>query len=102
MNTGKEHAQDLLDQLAPDQIAAVVHVMEVMLDPFHRRLSTAPLEDEEIDAGEQSAASSAREWLRHNQPIPHEDVLDDLGLTMSDYERMARTPRAAGDKRPSH
>jgi hypothetical protein len=30
MNVEKEHAQELLNRLAPDQIAAVVHIMEVM------------------------------------------------------------------------
>ena len=37
-----EHAQQLLNLFAPDQIAAVVHVMEVMLDPLARKLANAP------------------------------------------------------------
>jgi hypothetical protein len=96
MNADREHAQHLLDRLAPDQIAAVVHVMEVMLDPLSRKLANAPLEDEEIDAEEERAAAEAREWLKHNEPIPHEKVLADLGLTMADWERMGRGPRRGG------
>ena len=96
MNADREHAQHLLDQLAPDQVAAVVHVMEVMLDPLARKLAAAPLEDEEIDAEEERTAAQAREWLKHNPPVPHEDVLADLGLTMADWERMGRTPRPGG------
>jgi hypothetical protein len=93
MNADREHAQHLLDQLAPDQVAAVVHVMEVMLDPLSRKLANAAPEDEEISEEEERTAAQAREWLKHNQPIPHEDVLGDLGLTMADFERMGRTPR---------
>src|SRR5258708_6205396 len=92
MNANREHARQLLSHLAPDQIAAVVHVMEVMLDPLSRRLANAPVEDEEISAEEQESVAEAREWLKHNKPIPHEDVLADLGLSMADFERMGQTP----------
>ncbi len=97
MNVDREHAQQLLDQLAPDQIAAVVHVIEVMLD----RAST-PLEDEEISEEEERAVAEAREWLKHNKPIPHEEVLAELGLTMADFERMGRTPIPEERKGSSH
>lgn len=92
MNPNREHAQHLLDQLAPDQVAAVVHVMEVMLDPLSRKISSAPPEDEEICEEEERTAAEARDWLKHNKPIPHADVLADLGLTMADFDRMGRTP----------
>jgi hypothetical protein len=92
MNADREHAQQLLNHLAPDQIAAVVHVMEVMLDPLSRRLANAPLEDEEISAEEERAVAEAREWLKHNQPIPHEGVLAEFGLTMADWEKMGQEP----------
>jgi hypothetical protein len=92
MNSDREHAQQLLSHLAPDQIAAVVHVMEVMLDPLARRLANAPLEDEKISADEERAAAEAREWLKHNQPIPHEEVLAEFGLTVAEFERMGQTP----------
>ncbi len=96
MNTDadREHAQQLLNHLAPDQIAAVVHVMEVMLDPLSRKLANAPVEDEEIGEAEENAVAEAREWLRHNKPISHEEVLADFGLSMDDFERMGQTPLA--------
>jgi len=90
MNADREHAQQLLNQLAPDQIAAVVHVMEVMLDPLSRRLANAPVEDEEIGEDEKRAVAEAKEWLKHNQPIPHEEVLAEFGLTMADWERIGQ------------
>ncbi len=67
--------------------------MQVMLDPISRKLADARLEDEEIGQEEERSAAEAREWLKHNKPIPHEEVLADLGLTMADFERMGRTPR---------
>jgi hypothetical protein len=92
MTTDREHAQQLLNHLAPDQVAAVVHVMEVMLDSMSRKLANAPVEDEEIGEEEERAAARAREWLKHNKPIPHEEVLAEFGLTMADFERMGKTP----------
>lgn len=92
MNADIQHAQQLLSYLAPDQVAAVVHLMEVMLDPVSRALANAPPEDEEISEEEERAVAEAREWLRHNKPIPHEEVLAEFGLTMADFERMGQTP----------
>jgi hypothetical protein len=97
-----EHAQQLLNHLAPAQVAAVVHLMEVMLDPVSRALANAPLEDEEISEDEERAVAEAREWRKHNQPIPHEEVLAELGLSMADFERMGQTPHPAAPRRPSH
>ena len=102
MNVEREHAQHLLDQLAPDQVDAIVHLMEVMLDPLSRKLAAAPPEDEEISEEEERGAAEAREWLKHNKPIPHEDVLADVGLTMADFERMGRTPWPGESSRSRH
>lgn len=93
MNADRQHAQQLLNHLAPDQVAAVVHVMEAMLDPLSRKLANAPIDDEEIGAAEEQAVAEAREWLNHNKPIPNEDVLADFGLSAADFERMGKTPR---------
>jgi len=92
MNADREHAQQLLNHLAPEQVAAVVHLMEVMLHPGSRALANAPLEDEKISEEEERAVAEAREWRKHNKPIPHEEVLAELGLTMADFERMGQTP----------
>ncbi len=97
MNTDLQHAHKLLSHLAPDQVAAIVHLMEVMLDPVSRALANAPLEDEEISAEEEQAVAEGREWLKHNKPIPHEEVLADFGLTMADFERMGQTPLPTSD-----
>ena len=41
---------------------------------------------------ERKAVGEADEWLKHNQPIPHEEVLAEFGLTMNDWEKMAEEP----------
>jgi hypothetical protein len=84
MNADREHAQQLLNHLAPDQVAAVVHVMEVMLDPLSRRLANAPLEDEEISEEEERAVAASKEWFKNNRRVPMEGVLAELGLAMAD------------------
>ena len=84
MNSDLQHAQQLLNHLAPAQVAAVVHLMEVMLDPVSRALAIAPPEDEEISEEEEKAVAEAREWLKHNPGIPFEQVVAELGFTMEE------------------
>jgi hypothetical protein len=61
-----QHAHHLLDQLGPGPLAAVVHLLETM----------ASLEDRDtLSNAERKAIAEADEWLKHNQPIPHEEVL---------------------------
>jgi len=69
--------------------------MEVMLDPASRALVNAPLEDEEISEDEERAVAEAREWLKHNKAMPHEEVLAELGLSPADSQRLGRTPLPA-------
>ena len=39
---------------------------------------------------EAAAIAEADEWSKRNAPIPHEQVLAELGLTMDDWEKMSR------------
>ena len=88
----REKAHAYLDRLPPEQLSAVRGLLETMLDPVSRAIANAPIEDEEISAEEEHAVAEAREWLKYNKPIPHEEVLAEFGLTMEDFERMGRTP----------
>jgi len=72
------------------------------LNPVSLALANAPLEDEEISEDEERAVAEAREWLKHNKPIPHEEVLADFGLTMADFEQMGRTPLPPEPSGSSH
>jgi hypothetical protein len=73
MAVDKQHAHHLLDQLGPGQLAAVVHLLETMISPDEDGNSLSP--------AEHKAVAEADEWLKLNQPIPHEELLAELGLT---------------------
>ncbi len=50
----------------------------------------SPVEDgDRMGNAERNAIAEADEWLKHNQPVPHEKALTELGLTMDDWEKMA-------------
>ncbi len=57
-----------------------------MLDPVSRALANARIDDEPETDQERRAVSEATEWLKHNQPIPFDDVLADRGLTVEDVK----------------
>ena len=82
----KEHAYELIDRLPPTQLSAVVGLLEAMLDPVSRAIANAPIDDEPITPEEAKALDQAREWFKHNQGIPHEQVLAELGITQEEIE----------------
>ena len=93
MNTDtRSHVHSLVDQLPPVQLAALETILQSMLDPLSRKLALAPFDDEPFSEEDRQAVAEADEWSKHNQPIPMEEVLADFGLTMTDWEAMARTP----------
>ena len=87
----KQQAHDLIERLAPGQISAVVHLLEVMIDPVARAIANAPVDDEPLTAEEIKALDESREWLKHNEGIPHEQVLAELGITQEEIDRYNKT-----------
>jgi L-aminopeptidase/D-esterase-like protein len=79
----KQHAHHLLDRLDRGQLDAVVRLMA---DPVARAIANAPIDDEPVTEEEEQALNEAREWLQHNEPIPHEQVLAELGITQEEIE----------------
>ena len=96
----KRHAVELLERLGPSQLAAVVHLLEAMISPEEDRDTLGP--------AEAKAIAEADEWSKHNEPIAHEQVLAEFGLTMADWEKMSasrngqahRLDRAGQGRRP--
>jgi hypothetical protein len=70
-------------------------LLKIIVDPEAQRIARIPYEDELISEEEELAAAAAKEWLRHNEPIPNEVVLAEFGLTPEDFERMGREPLEA-------
>ena len=88
----KQHAHELIDRMAPGQVAAVVGLLEIMLDPLARTLASAPYDDEPVSAEEAREVEAAKAALARGEGVPHEKVLAEFGLTSEDFERMGRTP----------
>jgi hypothetical protein len=85
----KQQAHELIERLPPTQLSAVVGLLEAMLDPVSRVIANAPIDDEPVTAEDEKALAEAREWSKHNQSIPHEQVLADLGITQEEIARAA-------------
>lgn len=76
MTADKQHAHALLDRLPADQINAAVRFLEFLL-----------LEDEEISEEEEAAVARSKEWFQHNEGIPFEDLVADLGFSMDEIRK---------------
>jgi hypothetical protein len=76
----KQYAHDLLDQLDRGQLAAIVHLLEVMADPVARSLANAPVEDEPISEEEAAALDEAHASIQRGEGIPHEEILREFGI----------------------
>ena len=90
MSETRHHVHELIDRLPTVQLAAVAGLLKAMLDP-----AADPPVDEDSDTlshTERNAIAEADEWLKHNKPIPHEEVLAELGLTVADWDKMAVEP----------
>jgi hypothetical protein len=45
-----------------------------------------------LSRAEAKAIAEADEWSKHNQPIPHEEVLAEFGLSPAEWEKISREP----------
>jgi len=82
MTADKQHAHDLVDRVPDDQMTAAGFLEFLLVDPVDRTLATARVEDEEVSAEEEQAVARSKEWFKHNEGIPSEQVVTDLGFTM--------------------
>jgi hypothetical protein len=89
MAPNKEHAHELIERLAPSQVSAVIGILEALLDPVSRAIANAPIDDEPVTAEEEKALAEARDWLKHNKSIPHEQILADLGVTPEEIDNFS-------------
>ena len=87
----RQHAHELIEQLPPHQLSAVVGLLEAIIDPVSRKLAEASVDDEPETEEERRVVEQSKEWLRQRggKGIPHEEMLQDFGLTTEDFHRMA-------------
>ena len=74
-------AHELLGQLNHDKLAAVVHLLEVMVQDED--------EEEELTEQERAKIQAGIDSLNKQGCVPMEDVLADFGLTMADFQKMS-------------
>ena len=86
VNALETKAHQLLGQLNPGKLAAVVHLLEVMVQDNE--------EDEEISPEEEAAVLRSKEWFQHNEGIPFEQVVAELGFTMEQIRNATKDPAA--------
>jgi hypothetical protein len=69
-----QHAHDLLDRLGPGQLAAVVHLLETMVEP-----------DDELSEEDRRAVAASREYFRNGGAgVSFEQVTPECGFTMDE------------------
>ncbi len=83
----KQHAHGMIERLAPEKLSVVVGLLEVLLDPLDRALATAEIDDEPVTDEELRDIEASREWFKHNEGIPFEKVVTDLGFTMEEIAK---------------
>ena len=76
----RQQAHQLLDQLGPAQLDAIVRLLEVMIREEG---------DEELTAEDRRAVAASRDYFRQNPEggIPFEQVVAECGLTMDQVRR---------------
>ena len=84
----KQHAHELIERLEESQVMTAIRFLEfMMLDPVSRSLATAPVDEEPLTEEEEQALNASKEWFKHNQGIPHEEILAEFGLKSDDLSR---------------
>ncbi len=80
VSTLESKAHELLSQLNPGKLAAMVHLLEVMLDD----------EDEELSEEDHTAIQAGLASLDSGSSVPMETVLADFGLIAAEFDRDAK------------
>jgi hypothetical protein len=82
----KQHAHQLLDQLDPGQLAAIGHLLEVMVDPVARAAAAAPADDEPVTEEDRRRFREGKAWFekRGGKGIPMEEVFAQTGIAPDD------------------
>jgi hypothetical protein len=84
----KQQAHELIDQLEPAQLSAVVRILKrIVVDPVSQAIAKAPAEDEPVSDSERQALARSEAWFqqRGGKGIPMEEVLAEFGLTPDDF-----------------
>jgi hypothetical protein len=87
----KQHAHELLERIPADQMIAAVRFLEFLVATTPAPGTPEQEEDEEISQEEEQAVARSKEWFQHNNGIPFEQVVADLGFSMEQIRAAAAT-----------
>lgn len=79
VNTLEAKAHELLGHLAPGQLAAVVHLLEVMVE------EEEPVTPEPVSDGDRRRFHEGRAFFASGKGIPMEAVLAEFGMKPEDF-----------------
>ena len=85
--TEKEQAHELIDRLAPSQVAAILGVLQAMLDPVAKAIASAPVDDETETAEERDEVARSKQSFDQHPGYTTEQLMADLAIDPKD-----RTP----------
>jgi len=79
-NREKQQAHELIERLGPNQVSAVVGILEALLDPVSRAIANAPEDDEPESEQERREVAESKAWFERQggQGVSHEEVLAEL------------------------
>jgi hypothetical protein len=82
----KQQIRELLDRLAPSQVAAVRGLLEAMLDPAAHAIANASADDEPVTEEDRRRVRVGQAWFaKHGvKGITMEEVLAEFGLKPED------------------
>jgi hypothetical protein len=78
----REQAHQLIDRLLDSQVAALVGLLQAIVDPVAAAARNAPVDDELETEEEKQTVAEARDWLarRGGKGIPHDEAMRRLEL----------------------
>lgn len=79
MANSKKRAYELIEQLAPIQLAALIELLETMIDPVARSIANAPVEEEQILPETAAELDAARASIARGEGTSHEEILRQFG-----------------------
>jgi hypothetical protein len=77
----REALHELIDRMPDSEIVAAQRVLERLVrDAAFRAAMSAPLDDEQVTAGDAEAVARARRDLQAGRVVSHDEILREFGI----------------------
>jgi hypothetical protein len=75
----RQQAHDLIDALPEEKLGAVRNLLELLVEPLSRSLTTAAVEEEDLTPETAAGLDRSRASLARGEGISHQEVLREFG-----------------------